>query len=1325
MTTRIAAAVLATATASSWAGAQPATLARDIRTTPNAAAGVSPTDVAALGTTVYFAGRSDAHGVEPWTSDGTPGGTALLRDLWPGASVGGLPEMGSSRPRAFRAAGGLVYFTADDGDTGREVWRTDGTVAGTFLLKDIAPGPDSSAEVDPFFTQVGGTVLFFVRSDMPYARRLWRTDGTTAGTVLVATACGEDCPAIGDGSHSALLGGALYFPASDNADGGGLWRTDGTDAGTVRVTDAIDPGPLTAANGSLYFAGYGSATGTSLWTSDGTAAGTRMVKDLLPGPESSTLRNLTSASGRLFFAMVTATADELWTSDGTEAGTRLVREIGSGALGPSIGAMTAVGDAVWFAASDLVHGRELWRSDGTASGTVLFDLRPGPPGSAPEGLVVHQGQLFFVALHPTVGPRLWRSDGTVAGTRTVGTAFATTAPAWTASGPQGIAFAGFGPAGPELWRSDGTDAGTVLVRDLATVSSYPERLTALGARVVFAATLDPDRFSAWSSDGTEPGTGQLGSVCPGECSPGAPTHEFGRFFEALQNAAVFSGRTDADGPEPWRTDGTPGGTAMLADAVPGGSGSDPRRLTRAGGRVFYTAYRADTGAELWSTDGTAAGTALVRDIRPGSLSSSPRALTAVGDRVFFTADDGVIGIELWTSDGTAAGTAPVGDLHAAPGEALRIVESTASAGVLYYTDAEGVLRRSDGTPQGTHAVAGAPRASQLTDVGGVLYFVGSHPDSGDELWRTDGLPLGTRLVADLTPGPAGSRLSHLTRAGTLLHFTASDAAHGTEPWRSDGTAAGTVLLKDIAPGPGGSRPASLADVNGRLYFSAYEPATGVELWTSDGTPAGTTRVLDLAAGPASSTPADLALAEGRLFFSADDGVTGREPWSMPILPSIVASGVAVAEGDTGTRSADFRLRVAGFRDQPLVVSYATQDGSATGGSDYETTSGLLTFAPLGPDERTVSVPVSGDTDEEADEDFLLSLTVPATVVVVGTPARALILNDDSPVTLAVLGGEVFEGDAGPRTLAIPVRLSGPRGVPVTVDFTPQDGTATRPSDYYALAGTLTFPPGTIARAVDVTVNGDRVLEFDESLTVTLSNPTNASIREGSAAGRVLNDDPTESPLRGLGHGERQQGDLSTPAIVRIAPDHSASYEAVLDATGGAPSYRLQRLAGAQAAPPGFFIDEAVGRSPSLRWWSGALAQVETRFLRVATMDGAPGTPDQVYRLRLYETTLRGPRFQNSGSNRTSLVLHNASDEPVTGEAAFHDQDGLVRQLLPLSLPARGTSVTALWELPAIQGLAGSLTIAHDAPHGSLSGKTVTVDVETGLAFDHPLEVRPR
>ena len=1297
-------------------GAQPATLARDIRTAPDARAGVSPTDIAAIGTTVFFAGRSDAEGVEPWTSDGTPGGTAVLRDLWPGASVRGLEEAGSSHPRAFRAAGGLVYFTADDGETGREVWRTDGTAAGTFLLKDIAPGPDSSAEIDPLFTQVGGTVLFFARSDMPYARRLWRTDGTPGGTVLVATSCGGDCPSIPYGNASALLGGVLYFPASTPASPVELWRSDGTDGGTVRLTGAMHPGALTAVGGSLYFSGAETVTGYELWTSDGTAGGTRLVKDLRPGPQSSIVGQLTAVGDRLFFAADTGTGDELWTSDGTVAGTRLVKEIGPGPLGAAIGAMTAVGGVAWFAATDSSHGRELWRSDGTSAGTVLFDLRPGPFDSAPDGLVVHQGLLFFVALHPTAGTRLWRSDGSVAGTRTVGTAFATSAPAWTASGPQGVYFAGFGPSGPELWRSDGTDPGTVLVRDLATVSSYPDRLTALGARVVFTTLLEPSRFSAWSSDGTEPGTVELGSVCPGSCWPDYGSVGLGRFFEPLDDAVLFSGMTDASGHELWRSDGTPGGTSVLVDGSPGSGSSLPRELTLAGDRVFYTAYQAATGQELWSTDGTAAGTALVRDMRPGPVGSGPRALTAVGDRVFFTAEDGVIGTELWTSDGTSAGTAPVGDLHPQD-QGASIVEAVASGGVLYHTDAAGVLWRSDGTAQGTHAVPGAPRAAQLADVGGVLYFRGSHPDSGAELWRTDGLPLGTRLVADLTPGPAGARPSQLTRAGHLLYFTVADTAHGTELWRSDGTAAGTLLVKDIVPGPGGSRPASLTEVNARLYFSAYEPATGVELWTSDGTPSGTARVLDLAAGPASSTPAQLAVVEGRLFFAADDGVAGRELWSLPVQPSLLARGAAVAEGDSGTRAADFRLRVAGFHDQPVVVDYATQDAGAAAGSDYLATSGTLTFAAGGPDEQIVSVAVLGDTAEEADEDFLLGVTAPAGVVALGSPARAVILNDDSPVTLAALGGDVYEGDVGTRTLGVPVRLSGPRGVPVTVDFAPQDGTATQPTDYTALAGTLTFPPGTVALTVDVTVNGDRALEFDESLTVTLSNPTNATIRGASGTGRILNDDPMSNPLRGLEHGGRQEGDFGTPAVFRIASDPFASYEAILDATGGASAYRLQLLASQ--------VISAVGRSPSVRWWTGAVAPVVSAFLRVTTLDGAPGAPEQVYRLRFYETTLRGPRFQNYGFNRTSLIVQNTSEETVTGEVAFRDEEGVVRHVLPLSLPARGAVVTALWEIPAIHGLAGSLTLAHDAPYAALAGKTVTVDLETGLSFDHPLTARPR
>jgi ELWxxDGT repeat protein len=128
---------------------------------------------------------------------------------------------------------------------------------------------------------------------------------------------------------------------------------------------------------------------------------------------------------------------------------------------------------------------------------------------------------------------------------------------------------------------------------------------------------------------------------------------------------------------------------------------------------------------------------------------------------------------------------------------------------------------------------------ELVVVGDTLFFVASDPQNGKELWKSDGTELGTVLVRDLTPGPAGSNLRGLTAFNGALFFLMSDREHGEELWTSDGSVFGTMLVKDIEPGPASSNIASLVVANGLIYFGAQTTAEGSELWRSDGTSAGT------------------------------------------------------------------------------------------------------------------------------------------------------------------------------------------------------------------------------------------------------------------------------------------------------------------------------------------------------------------------------------------------------------------------------------------------------------------------------------------------------
>ena len=259
--------------------------------------------------------------------DGTSAGTKLVRAIVPGS---GDPDRGGNPYlHELTNVGGTLFFAADDGKHGAELWRSDGTWSGTKLVRDIVPGPGTS---DPsWLTNVGGT-LFFVAWDPTHGIELWRSDGTAQGTTLVGD--------INPGSDSE-------WPY------GNSW-----------------PSELTDVAGTLFFVANDGVHGYELWRSDGTADGTKMVRDILPGTAwtGSYPDQLTNIAGTLFFGADDeihssgATGTELWSSDGTAAGTKLVRDIYPGDRGSGPDRFIDVSGTLFFSADDGTHGRELWNA---------------------------------------------------------------------------------------------------------------------------------------------------------------------------------------------------------------------------------------------------------------------------------------------------------------------------------------------------------------------------------------------------------------------------------------------------------------------------------------------------------------------------------------------------------------------------------------------------------------------------------------------------------------------------------------------------------------------------------------------------------------------------------------------------------------------------------------------------------------------------------------------------------------------------------------------------------------------------------------------------
>lgn len=344
---------------------------------------------------------------------------------------------------------------------------------------------------------------------------------------------------------------------------------------------------------------------------------------------------------------------------------------------------------------------------------------------------------------------------------------------------------------------------------------------------------------------------------------------------------------------------------VVSDILPGADNSSVEQVTAVGGTTFFVATNNSNGErELWMSDGTAAGTRQVADIN-ATGASYPTNLTAVGDRLYFTADDGVHGRELWRTDGTEAGTALVEDI--APGLASGVQNLNRPFPVLdgavyfnaYQPDTGTELWTSDGTVDGTTIVKdlvpgtgwGTNYYAAGVAVGDTLYFTGYQSTTGHELWKTDGTEAGTALVKDIRPGADSSRWYYddaMVNVGGTLFLVADDGTHGRELWSSDGTDAGTTLVKDVAPGPAsGVNPGwwysgygNMTAASGSLYFVGQDEDAGPELWTSDGTETGTTRVVDVNPGRDGSEPREITAVGDSVYFSAYNRVSGRELWKV-------------------------------------------------------------------------------------------------------------------------------------------------------------------------------------------------------------------------------------------------------------------------------------------------------------------------------------------------------------------------------------------------------------------------------------------------------------
>ena len=774
----------------------------------------------------------------------------LLKDIYPGFSGSSLDHL--------TAVGDTLFFEARTPSEGYELWKSDGTTAGTVMVKDIYP-LFSSSNIDEL-TPVNGT-LFFLANDGTNGEELWKSDGTASGTVMVKD--------IGAGSSSALaeeltdVGGTLFFKAYEPSVGYELWKSDGTASGTAMVKDieagasSASPQYLVNVGGILFFGAFQSGIGTELWKSDGTATGTVVVKDIIPGGSSGDPFDSAAVGGTLFFkAYTSAEGRELWKSDGTATGTVLVKDINPGGSFSIITGITDVGGTAFFSAFDGVNGRELWKSDGTASGTVMVkDIRPGNADSAPTQITDVAGTAFFVATDGSGDTELWKSDGTASGTVRV----ADIRPGPSASVPDHLTnangtlyfSASDGTNGEELWRSGGYVSNTVMVKDIRP-----------GGNSSFPANLEP-MF--------HPDTG-LTFLFFGANNGSTGNELFAALLNPNPNADLSV--TKVDSPDPvFRDDPLtytvgvtnkgpgPATDVTLTDELPVGTTFDSVTSTQGSCSQSGGTVTCDVG--VLSVGAMATATILV--YTPNSTGTISNSASVAGNEADAVPANNTTTIDTQVVDPPAEADLAISKT-VAPGYVAKGLKVTYTITVTNdLGPSEGTnVTATDVLPPGVEFNSVSASQGSCSQSGGTVTC-----SLGTVLKRTS--PTVT-ITAIAREAGAITNTASVSAAETDLNSTNNSSTVQSQSVIGPAVA----LIKDVRLGFSSSNPDDFVDVGGVLFFTANDGFNGAELWKSDGTPQGTV-LEDISVGGQSS-PDYLTRVDGTLFFTASHPDYGVELW---------------------------------------------------------------------------------------------------------------------------------------------------------------------------------------------------------------------------------------------------------------------------------------------------------------------------------------------------------------------------------------------------------------------------------------------------------------
>ncbi|MEM6705603.1 MAG: ELWxxDGT repeat protein [Acidobacteriota bacterium] len=835
-----------------------------------------------MGDEFFFVATDGLHGYELWRSDGSTAGTRMVRDLCSGLC--------SSMPQRLSVVNDRLYFVAWTTEAVSELWTSDGTAQGTVRL-ELRPGPPSWGLSALMPTE---DLLLFFLSDSAGNRELWRSDGTVAGTRSVRLFDQGTSPQYVNSGVTLGDRGAFVMRV-DLADE--VWASDGTTSGTRRLA-SFPFGErvlnLRATTSHIFFQVRKSSSEYELWSSDGTASGTQLaLSSRFPMNSSEPFGDL------LMFIR----DRHIWASDGTEQGTRVWRR-------PDCrpGTLTASAIGLFFSCRDEA-GYEPWFSDGTSRGTQrLADTVPGETDGITRTkrfLASSEGALFAA---PKPGDPnqsvVWFSDGTPSGTRAVQ---GTEKLSWFYRGGQtsaGFLFRRGLTSHAEYFvlGAQGVPATTLGSLNRQT-SSYADSFSALPAGRTFFQTR---RSSGSSARLTENWTLEGAAATPFDLDPsnGDVEEIFAPSFEQVEDRLFFLATEPGVAFCPFTNSPYPHVSLLRSLAL------DLSDAQRPGPFV--------PGSWLKGFDGT------LYSRRFAGCSSFDTEVA------FFEPSTGL--------EGSVQGPLPLMSLW------LRRNEWVEGGNRLYVPSREGVWSISR-TRDATDSLAEAQNSDSFAVTStGTVFFSAETPGEGREVWSlpTGGTPrlLSVRagpdagvfrlLEQNLEPyGRRAPQTELLSEEATAFppdfavlddhyFFVADDGLSGVELWSTSATGP-PALVADLAPGSSSSLPNNLLVAGGRLYFRADDGVHGSELWMVDAPGSAPVMLGDLQPGSGSSVPQQFADVGGQLLFSADDGVHGRELWVSDGTPGGTWLAADIAAGPASSSP-------SGFYIESTRVLFSANDG---------------------------------------------------------------------------------------------------------------------------------------------------------------------------------------------------------------------------------------------------------------------------------------------------------------------------------------------------------------------------------------------------------------